>query len=267
MLAALGIYLGTYLTVNRGKGLVGMLLLVGVTLISAAGLVSSALSTTVIVGLAGAIVTAIVCQWLVYPWFPEDAVPAPAAAPGGAAENNWIALRATLIVLPAYLLALTNPTLYMPIIMKSISLGQQVSLVAMRDAGRELLGSTFVGGLWAIVFWFLLSISVNLWMFSLWIVLFGIVFAGRFYGALPSRHPASFWQNVFVTMMILLGSAVQDSANGKDVYQAFAVRMGLFVGVTAYAWVALAALEALRERRLSGLPGDPARPAGRPLES
>ena len=37
----------------------------------------------------------------------------------------------------------------------------------------------------------------------------------------------------YALALILLGSAVQDSANGKDVYQAFAVRMSLFVGVTA----------------------------------
>jgi hypothetical protein len=43
---------------------------------------------------------------------------------------------------------------------------------------------------------------------------------------------------VAVTMLILLGPAVEDSASGKDVYAAFAVRMGLFVAVTLYAWPA-----------------------------
>lgn len=36
-------------------------------------------------------------------------------------------------------------------------------------------------------------------------------------------------------MIILLGQSVQDSANGKDVVQAFAVRMSLFIAVTLYA--------------------------------
>jgi hypothetical protein len=39
-------------------------------------------------------------------------------------------------------------------------------------------------------------------------------------------------------MLILLGPAFEDSASGKDVYAAFAVRMGLFVAVTLYAWPA-----------------------------
>ena len=49
-------------------------------------------------------------------------------------------------------------------------------------------------------------------------------------------------------MLILLGPAVEDSANGKDVYQAFAVRLGLFIAVTVYAWLAIVALEWLRLR-------------------
>jgi hypothetical protein len=51
-------------------------------------------------------------------------------------------------------------------------------------------------------------------------------------------------------MLILLGPAVEDSANGKDVYAAFAVRMGLFIAVTLYAWLAVYVLEQLRSRHL-----------------
>lgn len=35
-----------------------------------------------------------------------------------------------------------------------------------------------------------------------------------------------------MTLLILLGPAVEDSDNDKDVYTAFLVRMGLFVAVT-----------------------------------
>jgi hypothetical protein len=68
---------------------------------------------------------------------------------------------------------------------------------------------------------------------------------------LATRFPPSFWVNVAITMLILLGSAVQDSANGKDVYQAFAVRMGLFIVVAIYAGLAVSLLERLREKRRS----------------
>ena len=252
LIVAVGLYFSNYLTVNLGKGLVGALLTVGFTLISAAGLLSYQLATTVIQGLVIGIVIAIGCHWVAYRWFPEDAAPAAKAKPaaGGAAQSNWLALRATLIVLPAYLLALSNPSAYLAIIMKSVSLGQQGSVVDARHAGRELLGSTFLAGCFAVLFWFALKLNPSLWMFFLWMLLFGLYFSGKLYGVVASRFPPSFWLNTAVTMLILVGPAVEDSAGGKDVYKAFAVRMGLFVAVTLYAWLAIYALEQLRNRRL-----------------
>ena len=249
LIVAVGLYASNYLTVNMGKGLVGAFLTIGFTMISAAGTIDYAVATTVIKALVAGVVVAIVCQWVVYPWFAEDDV-APKKPPQvGASQSNWVALRATLVVLPAYFLLLTNPGMYMPILMKSVSLGQQVSLVNARHAGRELLGSTFMGGSLAILFWTLLGTLTNLWMFAWLMLLFGIYYAAKLYQVLPSRYPATFWQNAFVTMLILLGPAVEDSATGKDVYAAFAVRMALFVAVTLYALLALRALEYWRARR------------------
>lgn len=251
LLVMLGLYLSFYLTVHKGKALLGTFLTMGFTLISAAGTVNFALATTLIQSLVVGITIAVVCQWLVYPWFPEDPAPgeqAPAKEPS-AENSNWIALRATLIVLPAYLLALTNPLSYLAIIMKSVSLGQQSSVVDARSAGKELLGSTFLGGFFAILFWALLGILTNLWMFFLLMLLFGLYLSSKIYRLIRSRYPASFWLNVGMTMLILLGPAVEDSDSGKDVYTAFLVRMGLFVAVTLYAWLAIYILEYLRERR------------------
>jgi len=260
LIVALGLYFSFFLTVHQGKALVGALLTVGFTLISTAGTVSYALSTIVIQALVLGIGLAIFCHWAVYPWFPEDPAPAKekaAAATPDLDQSNWIALRATLIVLPAYLLALTNPSMYLPIIMKSVSLGQQSSLVSARNAGRELLGSTFLAGCFAVLFWALLGIVTNLWMFFWLMLLFGVYFSSKLYRLIPSRFPGSFWLNVATTMLILLGPAVEDSANGKDVYTAFAVRMGLFVSVTLYAWLAVYVLEYLRTRRRSRVSPSP----------
>ncbi len=252
LIVALGLYFSSYLTVNLGKGLVGALLTVGFTLISAAGTVDYALATTVIQALVLGLVISIVCSWLVYPWFPEDpmAGPPPAAPAGSEEQSTWIALRATLIVLPVYFLTLTNPLMYMPTLMKSVSLGQQGSLMDARSAGRELLGSTFLAGCFAVLFWGLLGLSTSLWMFFWWMLLFGVYFSSKLYRLMPTRYPASFWLNVATTMLILLGPAVEDSDSGKDVYMAFAVRMGLFVAVTLYAWLAVYLLEQLRTRRI-----------------
>jgi len=252
LLVTLGLYLSSYITVHKGKALLGTFLTMGFTLISAAGTVDFVLSTTIIKSLVIGITIAIGCQWLVYPWFPEDPAPGkPAPAPVAGIENsNWIALRGTLIVLPVYLLVLTDPLAYLATVMKSVSLGQQSSMVNAKSAGKELLGSTFLGGFFAILFWVMLGIHTGLWMFFLLMLLFGIYFASKIYQLIKSRYPASYWLNVGITMLILLGPAVEDSDSGKDVYAAFLVRMGLFIAVTGYAWLAVYVLEQLRSRHI-----------------
>jgi hypothetical protein len=252
LIVAFGVYLSSYLTINMGKMLFGTFMTIGFTLISAAGSMNYAIATAVIQALIIGISVAVICHWIVYPWFPEDPVPArskPAGTQAGE-ESNWIALRSMLIVMPAYWLVLTNPGAYMAVIMKSVMLGQQSSMVDAKHAGRELLGSTFLAGVFAALFWIALKISPNLWMFFLWMLLFSLYFSCKIFGLIRSRFPASFWTNTAVTMLILLGPAVEDSANGKDVYAAFLSRMSLFVLVTFYAWAAVALLERLRLKRM-----------------
>jgi len=259
VMVAVGLFFSNYLSVNLGKSAVASLLTVGLALISAAGTASFGLALSLIDGIVAGLVLAILCQWLVYPWFPEDPAPESAKPEAGVgeAQSSWIAVRATLIIMPAFLLALINPGAYASIVMKSVALGQQVSVTKARDAGRELLGSTLMGGIAAILLWFALQICPSLWMFFLYTLLAGLYFAGKFFGVLASRYSASFWQYAFVTMLILLGPAVSDSAQGKDVYKAFAVRLGLFVAVTLYAWLAIDLLERWRERRRRRLESAP----------
>lgn len=252
VMIAAGLFASTYLGVGRGKAMVGTLLTIGLTMIPAAGLLEIELARTVVKGLLIGIGMVVVCQWIVYPLFPEDPVRAtpPTAPPVDPRTAVWLALRTTLIVLPSVMLAFTNPTLYMPLIMKSVMLGQQGCLVTARAAGYELLGSTFLAGVFAGTFWFLLKFWPSLWMFALWMLLFGVYFGAKLYGVIATRFPASYWVNVGVTMLILLGPAVQDSA-GSDPSSASIRRFSLFVVVTLYAWLAIVLLEWLRERRAS----------------
>jgi DUF2955 family protein len=251
LIVTIGLFLSNYLSVNKGKGAVGAFLTVGLTLITAAGIANFVASLMVVKAMILGIGLAVLCQQIVYLLFPEDGASVrPAKKVVSDNEpSNWIAMRATLIVLPAYLMALINPSMYLPIIMKSVFLGQQGSLVHARSAGRELLGSTSLGGCFAILFWFALGIETTLWMFFLWMALFGLYLSSKLYQLVATRFPSSFWLNVVITMLILLGPAVEDSANGKDVYKAFAIRMSLFIAVTLYAWSAILVLEHLRARR------------------
>jgi hypothetical protein len=214
------------------------------------GQVSYALAVLIISELLIAIAIAIVCQWLVYPWFPEDPGPVAEQPKPAPQKSKWLAARATLIVYPSFLLGLTDPLFYAPIIMKSVALGQQAEETQVKVAGRELLGSTLMAALVALLFWFCLKLSPILWMFFLWTLLFCTVIVALMFGLIRSRFTPSFWLNVFVTMLIFVGPAVSDSANGKDPYTASMVRLGLFVGVTVYAWMAMVFLNWFRRRSI-----------------
>ncbi|QIG21360.1 TolC family protein [Pseudomonas monteilii] len=161
---------------------------------------------------------------------------------------SWVALRATLIVMPTFLLALIAPDQYMPLIMKAVSVGQQAGETRARDASRELVGSTLLAGLLAILMWGALSLFVHLWMFFLWVLLFALWQARRLYQVVPNRQSPAYWVSCLTTMLILLGQSVQDSAGGQDVYKAFAVRMALFLAVSVYASAMLIWIDRRRVR-------------------
>ncbi|MGH8433097.1 MAG: DUF2955 domain-containing protein [Pseudomonas sp.] len=237
LLIGLCLFLAFRYGLRGGNNLIATFLVIGLTMISAAGTADFGLAIMVIGALVKGLLLAVIVMTLSHWLFPEPpgAQALPTAPVLSAEEAGWVALRAALIVLPAFLLVLINPSSYMPVIMKSVSLGQQSCTTTVRDAARELLGSTLLGGLLAILLWCALSLLVHLWMFFLWMLLFGLLLARKLYVLSPTRQSPGFWLNSMATLIILLGQSVQDSAAGKDVYTAFAVRMGLFIVVTLYA--------------------------------
>jgi hypothetical protein len=229
------------------------ILAIAITLIPVAGVAEQALAPLLGVTLALGIVTGVLVSSASHALFPENAVPAhKAATPASVSREsaNWMAVRATLVVMPVFVLALTNPAFYLPTIMKAVALGQQACSTSARSAGRELVGSTLMGAWMAALVWFGLSLRPNLWMLMLWMVAAALWAGARLFGVKATSLPPSFWRDALVTMLILLGPAIEDSANGKDVFSASVVRVGLFVGVALYAWATVWVLELWRASRL-----------------
>lgn len=251
LLIGVGLFLVFTYGLRGGNVLIMTFLVIGMTMISAAGFGSFELAMAVIGALVKGLLLAVIIVGLSHVLFPEPAnSPAPPPAPALPAEDvPRVALRATLIVLPTFLLVLIDPASYLPIILKAVSLGQQSTTTRTHHAGRELLGSTLLGGLLAVLFWCALSLFVHLWMFFLWMLLFGLFLARKLYRLHPTQLTPGFWLNTLITMIILFGQSVEDSAAGKDVYTAFAVRMGLFILVTLYSGVMMHLLVAHRDNR------------------
>ena len=101
----------------------------------------------------------------------------------------------------------------------------------------------------------LLKVATKLLRLLLLPLLRLLLLARKLFALSASRQSPAFWLNSLTTMIILLGQSVQDSANGKDVVQAFAVRMSLFIAVTLYACLMVQWLD--RQRQPSSLPTHP----------
>ncbi len=269
LLVALILFLANSIAIGGGKALAGLLLTVGAAMISAAAVASSALAKGVIVALMTGVTIAVISHGLACLLLPElardtstgDRAPSDDLQTRTSSDTRWLAVRATLILMPAYFMVLVNPSAYMPLILKSANLGQQVSGIDARSVARELLLSTALAGIFAIAFWFVLKVCPSLWFFGLWTLLFLTYIGAKLHGALTSAYSPSFWQGVGIQMFILLGPAVQDSANGNDVYQAFIVRFSLFLVVTLYAVTAVWLLDGWRRRRAQHRPVSASVPA------
>ena len=250
LLTAVVLFVLFYVGRLRANPLTTVLVL-AFTLIPVAGVLEqaliAALSLTLAVGvLVGAVVGA--ASSAVFPDPPAPASAAAAARPDRESAR-WIAWRGTLIVMPVFVLALTDPSFYLAAIMKTVALGQQAGETDARHAGRELVGSTLMGALIALAVWLGLSLWPSLWMLMLWLMAAALWAGSALFGARRTRLRPSFWSNALITSLILLGPAIEDSASGKSVLEGAAMRVSLFVGVALYAWATVWALERWRARR------------------
>ena len=231
-------------------------MVIALTIIPVAGVAEQALATALSQTFGVGLAIGVLVSGFSHALFPDPPGPAPLPAPRAAVSSeaaSWSALQATLVVMPVFVVALTNPALYIPAIMKTVTVAQQAGATNARTAGRELVGSTLMGALMATVVWFGLSLRPNLWMLMLWIVAAALWAGARLFRVKPTSEPPSFWLNVLITMLILLGPGIEDAAVGKDVYSASAVRVLLYVGVALYAWATVWALERLRASRSRSL--------------
>ena len=234
-----------------------MILVISFALIPVAGVADQALVGMLSLTLAVGILTGTLVSALATAFFPDPPAPAGqrAEAPVVSHETaGWIALRAVLIVMPVFVLALANPSLYLAAIMKTVALGQQAGETDARSAGRELVGSTLVGALMALAVWLGLSLWPSLWMLMLWLMAAALWAGSALFGARASAWRPSFWSNALITALILLGPAIEDSASGKSVLQGSAVRAGLFLGVALYASAMVWILERWRAARSPAIP-------------
>ncbi|OAT24597.1 putative membrane protein [Buttiauxella ferragutiae ATCC 51602] len=227
-----------------GKSTQAMLLTTALTVIPIAGLIEQSLAIGIAQMMGLGIIIGTVVNRFALALFPPHPTPAAAAKVVQPPESpHQLALRAVLIVMPVWLLALSNPAFYIPAVMKTVMLAQQTNTLSAKQVGRELVFSTLMGAVLAVVLWFGLSIWPSLLMLVLWLALVSLWVARRMVRLVANRFTPSFWSNAWITCLILFGPAIQDSASGKDVWLASAMRCSLYVAVALYGWACVVILE------------------------
>lgn len=228
-----------------------MILVIALTAIPVAGVAEQALAAELVKSFALGIGTGVLVGSLAHALFPDPPAPPGDAPPPAAspAPDSAKALQATLVVLPVVVLALTNPSFYLAAIIKSVGLAQQAGAAKAGSAGRQLVGGTLAGAWLAALAWMGLSLRPNLMMLALWVMLAALWCGARLFGAKASAQPRSFWLNALMTMLILLGPAIEDSAAGKDVVRASAIRVTVLLALALYAWAIVWVLERWRAAR------------------
>ena len=232
-------------------------LVAALTFIPVAGILDQSLAMALAKAVGAGIVIGAFVNVLSHALFPDPPQPAKDAVPGAkvdAQAAGWRAFQATVVIMPVFVVALTNPALYLAAIMKSAMVGQQASATDARSAGREMVGSTVMGAVMAAAVWFGLSMLPTLWMLVLWIVAAALWAGVRMFRVRPSSFAPSFWLNSILTMFIILGPAIEDAAVGKDPYAASATRVTLLMVVALYGWATVWALERWRSRTTDALP-------------
>ncbi|MFM5229033.1 hypothetical protein ACET9H_07135 [Aeromonas media] len=228
-----------------GKGAAAMLLIMAITVIPVAGLIEQSLAIAIAQMMGLGILIGTLVNRMAHALFPPlpvvGAVARPAPLPPEHPER--LALRAVAIVLPVWLLALGNPAFYIPAVMKTVALAQQSTSLNARQAGQELVLSTLAGALLAFALWMGLSLWPSLLMLVLMLSLMTLWLARRLIRLVAGRFPPSFWSNAWITALILFGPAIEDSATGKDVWLAAAMRCGLYLVVAGYGWLCILLLE------------------------
>ncbi len=237
-----------------GKGAAAMLLIMAITVIPVAGLIEQSLAIAIAQMMGLGILIGTLVNRLAHALFPPQPVAGAAARAAAPPPEHpeRLALRAVAIVMPVWLLALGNPAFYIPAVMKMVTLAQQSTSLNAKQAGQELVLSTLAGALLAFALWMGLSLWPSLLMLVLMLTLMTLWLARRLVRLVAGRFPPSFWSNAWITALILFGPAIEDSATGKDVWLAAAMRCGLYLVVAGYGWLCILLLEQWR-------------PVGRPL--
>lgn len=234
-----------YFGARGGSPALTTFLLLGLTLIPVIGSESIDGAIAITRGLAVNSVAAFLFVWLAFALFPDaQAGPQPdrpKSEPPPPAIARHGALRSTAIVVPVllWLLFTSETASYAVVLLKVATMGQQSSAEDTRTAARDLLQSTLVGGVAAVIIWNVLQIWPTLVLYSLLFLLCGLIMGPKIFAGAGPAPRGPMWSYGLLTMMVILAPAVMDTAGGDAAGARFSDRIVMFALATIYAVAAV----------------------------
>ncbi|MGI9342075.1 MAG: DUF2955 domain-containing protein [Gammaproteobacteria bacterium] len=245
LLIILALFWCFYFGARGGSPLLTTFLLLGLSLVPVIGSESIDAAIAIIWGLALNAIAAFLFVWLAFALFPDaQAGPRPApvkAEPPPLEMARHSALRSLAITVPVllWLLFSSDSSAYAIVLLKVATMGQQSSLADTRAAARDLLLSTLIGGIAALIIWNVLQIWPTLLMYGLLFLLCGLVMGPKIFAGAGAAPRGSVWSYGLLTMMVILAPAAMDSAGGDAAGARFNDRIVMFALATFYAVAAI----------------------------
>ena len=224
-------------------GIVSMLFIVGQTIVAAMSLTSASLGIMMMVMMLGGFIFAFFMAWLSHLFLLRENTVENFVQPVQS-NSKWIPIRATIIMLPPFLMVLQD-LFFIPLLIKGSLLAQQIDKRSVKQQVIELMLATLVGVTVTIILWNVLSFWPNLIFFSLCLTLTVYLLACPLYKVWKSGYDFAFWQNALVTLIILIGPTVQDPVFSDDIQSKMWVRIGLFFSISLYSIMAVNILDTL----------------------
>jgi hypothetical protein len=246
LLLVLALYWSFYFTAKGGSALIGTFATVGIAVSTAVGTVNLDAVLVVVSGMSSGAFVGILFVWIAHAFIPDSmaeklvsppAVKPPTPPTPDYSGARWSAFRSLMIVLPVALWFLFSSasTAYVPVLIKVASMGQQATNDGARHAGHSLVMSTIIGGAGAIIGWQILSITPTLTIYTLIIVLAGLLMGPKIFQGRAMHPQGATWSYGFLTMIVILAPAVMDGAGGGAAGMKFWERLVMFGGTTLYA--------------------------------
>jgi hypothetical protein len=258
-LLGLALFHSFYFTARGGAAAVGTLITMGLAVTVAIGSVS----VDALLAVAGALtlhaIIGAVIALLAHLLLPDpaslralvQAAKPPPPQPPALPLATRHALRSLAMVLPiaVWFLLSSASASNMAVMIKVAAMGQEASFQGTRAAARSLIGSTFIGGIGAVIAWEVLRMWPSLTLYALLIGLAALLFGRQMFQGAGLKPNAGTWSYGLLTLIIILAPAVLDSDFGSAAGARFYDRLFMFLGATLYAVAALRAFEALWPQR------------------